>query len=94
MGHSRQSVEQLANGVSPDDLHNLGWQSFTHEHGQIAIAARVYANHNLALEERQAFFQGLVFAHFIETIPIRQDELTDEAYGYLDAAEEPPATQN
>ena len=94
MDHPKQSVEQLASGATPSDLHLLGWQSFTREHGEIAIAARVYANHNLTLEERQAFFQGVVFAHFIETIPIRQEELTDVAYEFLEAVERPPTTQD
>ena len=90
MKHPEQSVGQHAVEIQPPDLHVLGWDLFVHDHTDIARAARIYANLNLTPENREAFFHGVVFAHFIETIPIRQDQLAHEVYTLLEPSQEPP----
>jgi len=72
-----QSLEILIQETPPEDLHNYGWIEFNRSDHDKALAARSYAQKHLPPELQQAFLDGVVFLHYVDTAQERQKEISE-----------------
>lgn len=79
-----ESMEVLAQDTTEHELYTLGWSEFNRSHPDIAIAARVFANTRLEPNDRAAFFEGVVFMHFLEATAERRERVASDLIRLLD----------